>query len=327
MKKFIITTLALIILLVVCFVSFVELTYDKIHAAPYPEITASTDSAVIARGEYLAFGPAHCIVCHSPLDKRKEIDAGLKMPLTGGWELIIPPGTFRAPNLTPDEETGIGRYNDAEVARILRYSVGHDGRTIFPFMPFQEMSDEDLTAVISFLRSQEPVKNEIQRSELTFLGKAVMALGLLKPEGPENAPPKAVPIDTTIEYGEYIANNVADCVGCHTARDLETGEYIGPKFAGGFTMPSDNLSEGYSFITPNLTPDEETGIMALWNENAFVGRFRAGRVHKNSPMPWGPYSRMNDVELKALFKYLKSLEPVSNKIEKIVFAPGEALPD
>ena len=87
-------------------------------------------------------------------------------------------------------------------------------------------------------------------------------------------------------------------------------------------MP-DAFSEGYSFITPNLTPDKETGIMANWDESTFINRMRAGRVHKGSPMPYGAFSRMDDLELKAIYRYLQSLDPVNNKIEKIVFAPGE----
>ena len=189
MKKILLRILAVIVIIIGGLIIFIFVAWNKKHNAPYPEITASTDSTVIARGKYLAFGPAHCASCHVPMDKLKEVDKGLEVPLSGGWELTIPPGTFRARNLTPDMETGIGKLTDAEVARVLRYSVGHDGKSIFPFMPFQEMSDEDLTAVISFLRSQKAVKNLIKPTEYSFLGKAVMAFGLIKPEAPKNTPP------------------------------------------------------------------------------------------------------------------------------------------
>jgi mono/diheme cytochrome c family protein len=308
-------------------VLFIQFTWDKKYDAPYPEIVASTDSAVIARGKYLAFGPAHCSVCHVPMNKIMDAENGEEMPLSGGWELTIPPGTFRAPNITPDMETGIGKLTDGEIARTLRHMVGNDGRCIMPFMPFAEMSDEDLTAVISFLRSQEPVKHEVKRSEFTFLGKAVTAFGMIKPEGTKGTPPKSVKMDTTVEYGGYIANYVANCVGCHTERDMKTGAFIGVPFAGGMLFEPDPFSEGRSFVTPNLTPHQETGIMAAWSEDAFVGRMKAGRVHKGSPMPWGAFSRINDMELKAVYRYLQSLKPVANKIEKIVFEPGEKLPE
>ena len=326
MKKILLRALAVIAIIIAGLLIFIFISWNKKHDAPYPDIKASTDSAVIARGKYLAFGPAHCSSCHTPMDKLEAVDKGLEMPLSGGWELDIPPGTFRAPNLTPDRETGIGKLTDAEVARILRYSIGHDGRAIFPFMPFQELSDQDLAAIISFLRSQPAIKNEVKRTEYSFMGKAVMAFGLIRPVGPKNNPPKSVTIDSTVLSGSYIANSIANCMGCHTKRDLKTGEFTGPAFAGGFQMPADRFTGGYSFVTPNLTPDPETGIMTSWTESTFVNRFRSGRVHKGSPMPWGSFSRMNEIDLKALYRYLKSLDPVKNKIEKTVYPPGEKFP-
>jgi hypothetical protein len=260
------------------------------------------------------------------MDQLEKVDKGLQMPLSGGWELTIDPGTFRAPNLTPDKETGIGQVSDGQLARALRYSIGHKENFLFPFMPFQEMSDEDVVAVISFLRSQPPVVHKVNPSELSFLGKALVALGAIKPAGPLKTPPTKVSIDSTKEYGEYVANRVANCVGCHTDRDLKTGAFTGKPFAGGFVMPPDVFSKGYTFVTPNLTPDKETGILSQWSEQGFINRFRSGRVHPTSPMPWGCFSRMNDVELKALYRYLTSLEPVSKRIEKTSYAPGEKLP-
>ena len=308
------------------FIAFVQLTWDKEFDAPLPEIVATTDSAMIARGQHLAFGPAHCGTCHVPLDKLMEVENGLIMPLQGGWAMSIPPGTFRAPNITPDEETGIGALSDGQLARALRYSVKSDNTCLFPFMPFQELSDEDLTAIISFLRSQEPVRNEVPPTELTFLGKMVMALGMIKPVGPTQAPPKKVDIDSTVAYGKYLANNVANCVGCHTERDLKTGEFTGAPFAGGLLMPDEGLSDGFGFVTPNITPHQGTGHMVEWDEKEFIKRFRGGRVYKGTPMPWGSFGRMTDLELKAIYRYLKSLDPVENKIEKVVYAPGEELP-
>jgi mono/diheme cytochrome c family protein len=325
--KIVIRIFAAIALLIVGLVIFVLATWDKKHETPYPEIKASTDSVLIARGKFLAFGPAHCATCHIPLEQLADLQSGKEMPLIGGLEFDIAPGKYRAPNLTPDKETGIGNFTDGELARALRYSVKHDGSLLFPFMPFQELSDEDLTAVISFLRSQQPVKHLVQPTEYKFLGKALVTFGLLKPEGPKNTPPKSVRIDTSLTYGSYIANSVANCVGCHTERDMKTGEFIGKPFAGGLKFAPDDLSFGYSFITPNLTPDEETGIMANWNEKAFVNRMKGGRVHKGSHMPWESFAKMDTVEIKAIHMYLRSLKPVKNKIAKIVFEPGEALPE
>jgi len=303
---------------------FIQLTWDIKFEAPYPEIVASSDSSIIARGKYLAFGPSHCATCHVPMDKIMDVENGLEIPLSGGWELQIPSlGTFRAPNITPDEETGIGKLTDGEIARTLRYCVGHDGRLIVPFMPYQEMSDEDLTAIISFLRSQPAVKHEVKPTEYQFLAKALISFGLLKPEFPENEPPKSVKKGVTIEYGKYLVNNVTNCRGCHTEMDPNTGKLVGEDFAGNNFFEPDSFSEGYAFCSPNLTPHKESGVMAHWEEEYFITRFRNGRLIKGSPMPWGAFSRMDETDLKAIYLYLNSLQPVDNLIAKTVYAPGE----
>lgn len=326
MKKIALRILLVLVVIIVGLIIYVNVSWDKEFDTPLPEITASNDPSVIARGKYLAYGPAHCATCHVPMDKMMEVENGLEIPLSGGWELKIPPGKFRAPNLTPDMETGIGKFSDGQIARAMRYSVSHDSKYLMPFMPFQEMSDEDITAIISFLRSQEPVRNEIERSKYSLLGKALLALGAVEPEGPKKTPPKSVVIDSTIEYGSYLANSIANCMGCHTERNLKTGEFIGEAFAGGMEFPPDDFSKGYSFITPNLTPDKETGVMSYWNEADFIKIFRAGRVFEGSPMPWGAFSRMEEVDLKAIYRYLQSLEPIKRPVEKVVFSPGEELP-
>jgi mono/diheme cytochrome c family protein len=326
MKRILLGILAVLVLFIAGLVIFVFVTWNKTYDVRFPDIKASSDSSVIARGKYLAYGMAHCSYCHVPMDKIMEVEKGSKIPLSGGWELKIPPGTFRAPNLTPDKETGIGNFSDGQLARAMRFSVNHKGKFLAPFMPFQELSDDDLTAIISFLRSQEPVKQEVKPSSISFLGKALLAFGVLEPIGPKNTPPKSVKIDSSVEYGSYLANSVGDCIGCHTKRDLKSGEFTGPAFAGGGIFEPESFTNGYAFISPNITPDKETGVLANWNEETFIKRFRAGRVYEYSPMPWGAFSRLADLELKALYRYLQSLEPVNNKIEKTVFEPGEDLP-
>jgi mono/diheme cytochrome c family protein len=327
MKKVIVTIVTVLAVLIGGFILFVLLTWDKEYDTEYPAITATTDSAMIARGKYLVYGPAHCVYCHVPMDRLDDVAANKEVPLIGGMEFDIPPGKFRTPNLTPDDETGIGKLTDGEIARALRYSISHRNKLMVPFMPFQELSDEDLTAIISFLRSQEPVRNDIKPSEYNLLGKAVVALGLIKPEGPKKTPPKSVAIDTTAVYGGYLANSIANCVGCHTERDMNTGQFIGPVFAGGMRFEPDAFSKGFSFISPNITPDKETSAISGWDEPLFIDRFHAGRLHAGSPMPWEAFSRMNETDLKALFRYLASLGPVHNKIDKTAFLPGEEFPD
>jgi mono/diheme cytochrome c family protein len=303
---------------------YVLTAWNKNFDAPYPDFKASSDPEIIAHGKYLVYGPSHCATCHVPTDRVMEVEMGMEMPLIGGWEMDIPPGIFRAPNLTPDEETGIGKLSDAEIARSLRYSVNSRHKFMMPLMPYQEMSDEDITAIISFLRSQEPVKHEVPRTEYRFLGKMLLTLGVFKPEFPKNTPPVSVSRDTTIAYGKYLAETVANCRGCHTSRDPKSGMYNGPDYAGGMVFLPDANSNGYSFVSPNLTPDKETGVMAHWNEELFLARFETGRHPEGVPthhthMPWGAFSRMTETDLKAIYRYLNSLDPVSNKIERTFF--------
>ena len=323
------TLLVFVAAVIIILLIYITASWNKDFDAPYPDITASTDSAVIARGAYLAYGPGHCAYCHIPAEKLPLVAAGEHVPLSGGWEMDIPPGIFRAPNITPDPETGIGELSDQELARSLRYMVKHNNKFMLPVMEFTEMSDEDIRAIISFLRSQPPVRNAVPPSEYKFLGKALLAFGLLKPQGPKKTPPVAVPVDSTASYGSYIANNVANCLGCHTPRDLKTGAFTGPVFSGGFLMPAeyDPEMEGYSFVTPNLTPDPKTGVMVNWDEKTFIERFQFGRLQPGSPMPWEAFALMNETELKALYRYLKSLEPQKSKVVKTVYAPGEELPE
>ncbi|MBM3435024.1 MAG: cytochrome c [Bacteroidetes bacterium] len=134
--------IALLILIAGIFI-FVQAGSKKKFDAPFPDIAASSDSAMIARGEYLVYGPSHCATCHVPMDKIMAVENGERIPLTGGWEESFPGfGTFRAPNITPDPTTGIGNQSDGEIARAIRHLVTSDGRMIFPFMNYQEMTEK-----------------------------------------------------------------------------------------------------------------------------------------------------------------------------------------
>ena len=178
------------------------------YEAPYPDIIASTDSAVIARGKHLVFSSAHCIDCHNKQNSDSLINLGQEVPLSGGVAFELPVGTIYSKNITPDKETGIGRYSDGEIARALRYGVHPNGTAVFDFMPFHNTSDEDLTAIISYLRAQKPVKNKVPGHELNAIGKAVNAF-MVKPVGPTGEVPKSVVPDTTAVYGKYLVLSVA----------------------------------------------------------------------------------------------------------------------
>jgi mono/diheme cytochrome c family protein len=281
-------------------------TYDP----GYPAVRASADPAVIARGHYLVHGPAHCTSCHGDPTRKADFLAGREGPLSGGVEFRLPVGTIRSANLTADPETGIGGMRDEQIARSLRFGVRRDGRVLAPFMPFANVSDEDLTAIVSYLRTQAPVRNEVQTRSLNPLGHAVMAF-VLKPRGPTGPVPARVPAGPTVEYGKYLAHGVANCAGCHTRRDLRTGAFTGPTLAGGmeFTEPGTSPRK---FVPPNLTPDPATGRIANWTEEIFIARARTGKGAEGSPMPWANYARMTDDDLRAIYRYLRSLPPLHN---------------
>jgi mono/diheme cytochrome c family protein len=274
---------------------------NRTFDAPYPETHASTDPAVIERGRYLVTGPAHCIECHGAAG-----DKAAERHLVGGMEFHLPIGTVRARNITPDKATGIGKYTDPEIARVLRYGVLPSGRAVLPFMPFADMTDEDLTAIVSYLRSRPAIDHYVPPSDYNVIGRVARAF-LLEPKGPSEPVRAHVERGPTAEYGKYLANTVGNCNGCHTKRNLRTGAPVGVSFAGGMTVES-HTAPGTKFVTPNLTPDPTTGHIYAWSEDVFVARFK-NAVGTASPMPWETFSRMSDDDLRALYRYFRSLPP------------------
>jgi len=321
-KKILKWTAITILSLVIIFVILVFSLYNRKFTAAYPNLHASTDSAVIARGRYLAFGPAHCSGCHSPASNQEKINSGEQLALVGGFEFDLPIGKIYTRNITPDDETGIGKVPDSVITRSLRYGVDRNGLAIMDFMPFHNLSDDDLVAVLSFLRSQQPVKNKVADDHYNFLGKAVRAF-LIKPVGPDGEVAKTVKQDTTAVYGNYLAHCIANCRGCHTDRSLMTGAFTGPDFAGGLKFESKTEIGAYC-VTPNLTPDEETGRITTWSQEQFINRFRMKKVIAASDMPWDQFRNMTDDDLKAIYKYLKTLKPIKNKIEATYVSAKDA---
>ena len=294
----------------------VALRQNMHYDAPYPDIKASKDSTVIAKGKHLVFGGAHCINCHNASNPDSLVKLGLQVPLSGAVKFDLPVGTIYSKNITPDTETGIGKFTDAEIARALRYGVHPDGTVVYDFMPFHNMSDEDLTAVISYLRAQKPVHNKVPGNDLNTLGNIVKAF-MIEPVGPDGPVPATVKKDTTAEYGKYIAMSIAECNGCHTLRDM-SGAFIGEPFAGGGKM----LEKGIAFYPPNLTTDAGSRIHG-WSQDDFVKRIRMGRIIPQSPMPWDSYNRMDDIELKALYKFLSGLKPAKTPVPEDQLAKND----
>jgi hypothetical protein len=105
--------------------------------------------------------------------------------VSGGFKFDLSLGDYYVPNITPDSVTGIGRYTDGEIARVLRNGVRPNGTAAFDFMPFHDMTNEDMTAVISYLRSQKPVRNKLPENTVTLMDRVINAF-LIKPVGPGN---------------------------------------------------------------------------------------------------------------------------------------------
>jgi mono/diheme cytochrome c family protein len=283
--------------------------YNKKYEAPMPEIHASTDSSVIAHGKHLIYSTAHCIECHyKPGDSIKVVNGEDVDLAGGGFPFTFPGGTFYSRNISSDPETGIGKMTDQEIARTLRHAVKADGSVLIPVMEYQNLSDEDITAIISYLRTTQPVKYEVPENDYNLLGYAILAY-FIRPEGPKETPPARVIPDTTVEYGNYIAGSLANCKGCHTIRDRNTGAYVGEELAGGPLEPVSG-DPTRILVTPNLTPDPETGKIYNWTFEQFKNRFSQGKLIPQSIMPWGQFKHLNDTELLAIWKYLRSVKPV-----------------
>lgn len=312
-RKILLALLTLIVVAVAGIAIFVASRQHLVFDAPYPRIAASTDSAVVARGHYLVRTVVNCAQCHGDTTRRAAMVNGEYVALSGGFQWVIPPGTIYARNITPDPETGIGSFPDSAVARALRNGVGHDGRALLPFMELQGLADDDLAAVVSYLRSQPPVRNMVPMHRYSLLGKVIKATVLANPVSAAETPPMQAPRGATVENGRYLAEHVALCWACHTERNPATGQLVGPRYGGSksFEEPAD---PGHLWAPPNITSDPTTGRLAAMTEDEFVTRFRAGRLLPGSPMPWQGFSRMDEDDLRAIHRYLKTVPAAVNDV-------------
>ena len=257
-------------------------TYD----VPVERITIPSDQASIARGEHIAT-IRMCRSCHTEA-------------LSGQSDSVPGLITLSIPNLTAGAG-GVGATNtDEDWVRAIRHGVGHDGRglLLMPSRVWYYLSDDDLGALIAYLKSLPPVDNELPETELGPLGRVMLVLGQLPPEAMK---PDAIVIDhegprpiapepgVTVEYGQYLAST---CALCH-----------GSNFNGQM------ISEGGpEYLAPNLTMG---GEMHAWSEEDFITTLRTGVPPNGNQlkdvMPWNYFGQMTDDELKAVWLYLQSL--------------------
>jgi mono/diheme cytochrome c family protein len=304
--------LAVLVLALAGAVGWVSATWSMDHPdTPLPDIVATADPEVIARGEYVVHAVAHCSTCHASREGLGETEVDVDAPLVGGYVIKAGPfGTYTAVNLT-SHPTGIGGMTDAEVARVIRHGVSRDGKLV-PIMRLAvgAMSDEDLTAVISYLRSLEPLEAEQPGPAFGILAKALSRRFTPRLD----APPADVPAgEISVERGRYLAMGPAFCSGCHTPVDPMAGfAPAGPPLSGGAPEP-DPVNPGYELVAPNLTPHAGTGHITDWSEDQFVARLRAGRLIATSFMPWEAFQRMTEEDVRSLYRFLRSLEAVEHE--------------
>lgn len=273
---------------------------------------AAPTQVQLARGRYLVEHVAVCVTCHSTINGKGDLQ-----PVAGrkGAGDYFPDETapFRiiAPNITPDRETGAGTWTDAQFARAIREGVGNDGRRLFPVMPyllFRTMSDQDLAAVIAYLRSLPPVKNSLPKTPVPPAFQA-----MIPPLMPVKTPVPRPDMSNPVKRGEYLAS-LALCNDCHTPVNEKGEPMMNLAFAGG------RLLKGPwgSVHSANITPDA-SGI-SHYDEKQFIQMMRTGKVvgvgRKLSPIMLTSYFRgMTDDDLKAIYAWLKTLKPIRHRMD------------
>lgn len=265
----------------------------------------------LERGRYIATSLSGCIYCHTPHDWAAP-GTPMLAGMSGGGA-VLPyadlPGRIVAPNLTPDPETGAGHWTDDQLARAIREGVGHDGRALFPIMPYQHyhnMSEEDLASVVVYLRSLSPVHNPLPATEIIFPVKYLIRTA----PDPVTAPVADVGSSDQLRYGAHLAD-LAGCVDCHTAQ-VRGQNVPGMDFAGGFSF----TGPWGTVASANITPDP-SGI-AYYDEALFLSVLRTGQVkaRKLSPvMPVMVYKNLTDDDLKAIFAFLHTTKPVKHRVD------------
>jgi len=262
---------------------------------------AAQSAKALARGTYLMDGIVACGNCHVQRDKEGKplLDRGL----SGGMVFDEEPFKAYASNITPDRETGIGNWTDAQLIKAIREGIRPDGSVIGPPMPimfYRGMSDSDVKAIVAYLRAQRPVKNVVPKSEY-------------KIKLPPNYGPAiskklvATPPKNTLKYGAYLAGPLGHCMDCHNPwvkgiPDMQRMGAGGNPFKGPWGVA----------VSRNLTP-HASGLKD-WSDAEIARAIREG-VRKDGsqlkpPMAYAWYKNINESDMKALIAYLRSLKPL-----------------
>ena len=222
----------------------------------------------VERGGYLVRAGG-CFSCHT-------VPGGQQ--LAGGRALKTPFGTFYTPNITPDAETGIGRWTDGQFLRALRKGIRPDGANYFPVFPytsFTRITDSDVLAIKAYLFSLPAVHHENRPHDVAFpFSWRFLQTGwklLFFTLGPFQPRPDRSPI---YNRGAYLVTALAHCGECHTARNFLGAARSGQQLAGTVDGPDGEL-------VPNITPDPDTGI-GKWDKEDVVELLRTGMTPEQS---------------------------------------------
>jgi len=259
----------------------------KTYAVRPRPVRIPDDSATIERGRHIA-ETRGCVDCHG-----KDL-GGAKVMEDGAM------GRVYGSNLTRGAGGRVANFKDEDWARAIRHGVMPDGRGLFlmPADEYSHFSDEDLGAVIAFVKSVPAVNRERVPIEFGPVTRVLLTLGKMKLAAEKidhaNLRPPSVAPGATAEYGRYLA---AGCTGCH-----------GPNYSGGKI----DIGPPDWPHAANLTPHAE-GHLAKWTEEDFIRTLRTAKRPDGSelnPVMPRAFGQMNDVELKALYAFLRSLPAV-----------------
>lgn len=292
--------------------------------APARDVTVQATPEALARGDYLVHHVTGCVDCHSERDWTRfggPVKPGSEF--RGGWRMdksLDPsiPGVIYGKNITP---AAIGSWTDGELLRAIAAGVSRDGTPLFPIMPyphFGAMAEDDLHAIVAYLRTVRAIENSVPPRSLDF------PMNLIVRTIPQDAAfGTRPPVAETVKYGEYVVN-AAGCSDCHTPMDDRGQPLPGRGFAGGveFRLPG----PGYRARTANITPDADTGI-GSWTEQQFVDKFKAfetpddhvltdDELRGQTAMPWTLYAGMTRDDLAAIYAYLRTQPPVVHRVDK-----------
>lgn len=258
-------------------------------------------TAIITRGEYLARA-GDCVACHT------QINGPV---FAGGRPMPTPFGNLYVPNITPDDETGIGLWSADEFYRMMHTGVSRDGTLLYPAMPFANytyVTREDCDAIYSYLMSVPPVRRENRPHELRFpFNQRELLIGwrtLYFKEGEYDADPSQ---SEEWNRGAYLVKGLGHCSMCHTAVNALGGSSESQAFDGGM-IPNQN------WYAPSLTSNREAGL-GNWELHDIadllqVGASKRGAVY--GPMAEVVYNSLQyltDEDAMAMAVYLKSLPP------------------